>query len=297
MNIKVIIVTTVLLLLRFCSFSQQGTLDDFWKDVEKRKGLNKINKEALTVKYDSKLIKICGNNIIILQQDYVYEKKNKRYVKGSDDYYGRKFGVGIRTEEGIIASKHLIDPWNRDSSSLILKGYAPVRTSVHYMSVLDTVTAVQEEGKYSLSGGDHLIRYSFDQIEKDENKGVQPDSTGLLMLFYQDMENDSIKRIIVDFNPKWTGDGAVIDTQWINRQLIGGVYFNADSTVAKSNFIITGILGSEMQRGFKLYKLINSIPEKSSGKSEEFNELKNTSKNDCKSITSDKKRKKKNNKS
>src|SRR5688500_4575747 len=83
-----------LLFISIFSFAQDP-LDHFWKDVERRKSLKKDALADQSSKYDSIIVRDAGSKIFIVQQAYVYEKKNKRYVKDADDFYGVSYGVGV----------------------------------------------------------------------------------------------------------------------------------------------------------------------------------------------------------
>lgn len=264
------------------TYGQVDPLDQLWKDIEKRKSQNKFKYE-LTSAYDTKILNACGIDIFILKQEYVYESKNKRYVRGNDDYYGQKCGIGIRTKEGILTSKHLFEPWKSDSSSLPVKGFASVRTSLKYKSLKDTISTTQEEGKFSIDSGNNLIRYSIGQLEKKKCDIIQPDSTGVLMLFYLTHKADSINRRIFKYTPYWKDGVSTIDTLWLNKSLAGGVFINVDTTAGKSNFFMTGILSDDLKTGFKLYKLTENIPKNTSVKSDSNKTKKTDSKADKKS--------------
>jgi len=286
MNTKNILILYAIL-FNCTAIAQTDPMDNFWKDVEKRKA-QKQSSEGLSEEYYNKLLSACGMEIIILQQEYIYELKNKRYVRGNGDYYGRKFGIGVRTKQGIVSSKHLNEPWKSDTSSLPEKGYIPVKTSVKYKSLKDLHSTSFEEGKYSISSGDHLIRYTFGQVEKSEDVIQQPDSIGLLMLFFRDHQADTVSRKIVKYRPIWKEGASMLDTQWVNKSLTGGVFVNVDTTDGGTDYILTGILSDDLTSGFMLYKLTELIQKKVSGKSGTSGGFKNTSSRAVKKVSTSK---------
>src|SRR5688500_10878355 len=107
---KSTLVLAFLLFISVFSFGQDP-LDNFWKDVERRKNLKKDALADQGSRYDSIIVRDAGNKIFIVEQAYVYEKKNKRYVKGADDFYGVSYGVGVGFSNGILTSTHLQYPW------------------------------------------------------------------------------------------------------------------------------------------------------------------------------------------
>ncbi|MGB3081226.1 MAG: hypothetical protein WBB31_19240 [Saprospiraceae bacterium] len=294
MNRKHIIISAILLLGSIWCFSQSGTLDDFWKDIERRKGLKKNDSDALTLKYESQILNAFGKRIILLQQDYIYEKKNKRYLRGNDDFYGREYGIGFADKEGIITSKHMAVPWKDDQSLLASKGYTPVRTNIQFRPIVDTLLSSKEEGKYFITTGETLIRYQLGQQQETGNELPQPATTGLLLLFYRDSVKDTVRGRIIEFKPQWIEGVAEIDTPWLNKHLIGGFFVNTDTIDTKLNFAITGILSGETIAKFKLIQLKDNISMKPSGKPADSNGIKGSSSTDDNPTPSDKKKKENN---
>jgi hypothetical protein len=248
MHLKKIIISSILLLGNIWCFSQSDSLDDFWKDIDRRKGMKKND---LTEKYDSIIMKTFENKVYIVRQDYVYENNNKRYVKEADDYYSQIYGIGVATRAGILTSKHLFEPWKNDHSLLIEKGFTPIRTEVEMKIVSDTFFTRKDEGKYEIMVQDSFALYPFKK-EDTNSDHIQPDSIGLLVLFYHNSHKDSIWRTIISFNPKWSHGVAEIDTQLNSNQLIGGLFVNADTLHDKGAFNITGMLSADYNHHFKL---------------------------------------------
>lgn len=261
-----ILIMIVFTAYTFSVFGQTDPMDKFWKDVERRKAQKQDVDQTASPLYD-KLQNAIGQNIIVLQQEYVYERKNKRYVRGLDDRYGSKYGIGVRTEEGIVTSAHLLEPWVSDSSQLSNKGYTPVKTAVTFRSLVDSSYSRQEEEKYTVYIGNQLIRYSFGGDGAAESKLSLTDSSGILVLFYSTPVVDSIRREMVSYTPTWHDDASSIDSMWLHKNLIGGVYVLMDSIDDKYEFVITGILSDNISTGFKLIKLSAINQKKSSGKS------------------------------
>ena len=247
------------------SFGQTDPMDKFWKDVERRKAQKQDADRTAAPLYD-KLQNAIGQNIIVLQQEYVYERKNKRFVRGLDDRYGSQYGIGVRTEQGIVTSTQLLEPWVSDSSQLLNKGYTPVKTAVNFRSLVDSSYSRQEEEKYTIYIGNQLIRYSFGGNEAAESKLSLTDSSGILVLFYSTSVADSIRREMLNYTPSWHEDASAIDSVWFHKNLIGGVYVLMDSMENKYEFAITGILSENTSTGFKLIKLSAINQKKSSGK-------------------------------
>lgn len=265
---------------------QTDPLDDFWKDVERRKSVKKTELQDVTTKFESKILSSWGAKIFILQQDYLYEKKNVRYVRGNDDYYERAYGIGIAINEGIVTSNHLFQPWNHDNSLLPSKGYSPVLTNVEIKSLTDTLFIKKEEGKYEIHTSDGLARYPFNKQESNGSGIVEPDSFGLLMIFYHETLSDSFITKIVEYKPKWVEGMAAIDTQLLSKEIIGGLFFNMDTSQGKSDIFITAIISGDVESEFKLVGLSDHLSSKPTDKTKERSDPKKTKGNDGKSHSS-----------
>ena len=247
-------------------FSQTDPLDNFWKDVERRKALSKKTEES-----DSKtremIIDSCGAQIVILDQDYVYELKNKRYVRNEDGAYGSVRGIGVLTSKGLLCSKHLLEPWWSDHASLSAKGYTPLRTSCRFRSMKDPAMKEIEEGKYSINTGDHFISYPIALSSEVKYELAQPDSAGLLMMFYKTTKADSVRTALYQFKPLWMDGSSAIDTQWISPELLGGIFINTDTSSNKTVvYHISGLLSRNHDQGFALFPIKEDKPRKPSSK-------------------------------
>lgn len=248
----------LILTISFCyltsSLSQTDPLDDYWRDVEKRKSLkSRANDEASI--YDSIIFKNFGSSIYIVRQDYVYTKKNIRYVRNEDDYYGRSYAVGILTQGGIITGKHIYEPWNLENSNLPAKGYAPLRTTLSSKSIIDIAFITESKNDCIVLPQNDLVVYPISHSNTTSTRVASPDTNGTLMLLYHDSITDSFSRKIFKFSPAWEKGFASIDSQWINKDLIGGVYMNNDSTVNSTPVLISAILTKQPSGGFELISL------------------------------------------
>lgn len=258
-------------------FSQTDPLDNFWRDVERRKALAKKSEDS-DVKTRSMIIDSCGSQIIILDQDYVYEFKNKRYVRNEDDSYGSVRGIGIQTPKGILCSKHLLEPWSSDHSLLSGKGYTPIRTSCRFRSMKNSTMTQIEEGKYSISTSDHFISYPIEPSSEVKYELAQPDSTGHLLLFYRTTKVDSVRIALYQFKPLWMDGSSIIDTQWISPELLGGIFINTDTSSHKTAvYHISGLLSRNHDQGFALFPIKEDKPRNPNSKSPPEEGMKGTS--------------------
>lgn len=256
---------------------QTDPLDNFWKDVERRKAHSKKTEES-DIKATSIIFDSCGAQIIVLNQDYVYEFKNKRYVRNEDGFYGSVTGIGIQTSKGILSSSHLVEPWRSDNPVLSSKGYTPIRTSLRFRSLKDSTMSQIEEGKYSISIGDHFISYPMEVSLAFKDEPVQPDSSGLLMLFYGTTKVDSFQTQVYNFKPLWKNRASAIDTQWLTPELLGGIFINIDSFSHKTvRYRISGLLSRNHDQEFALFPIKEDKPRKSTGKSPQDEGMKGTS--------------------
>lgn len=288
MCLRVIAVLSLLFFVVCFSYGQTDPLDDFWRDVERRKSLKKKELKDITSKYESRILTSFGNRIYVLQQDYIYENKDIRYVRGNDDYYGRVYGIGVSTDEGIVTSKHLLQPWKHDNSLLPSKGYSPVLTNIEIKSIEDTIVVRKDEGKYDINYLNGLTRYPNYKQGSPWGAFVHPDSFGILMLIYHEVQSDTFVRKIVEFKPKWKEGIAEIDTQLMSKELIGGLFFNLDTTQGKSDIVITAILSGDVKSEFKLVGLSDHLSLKPTDKTKERSDPKRTNGKDEKSHSSGK---------
>lgn len=288
MNLRLIAGLFILFYCICLSYGQTDPLDDFWKDVERRKGMKKKEFKDEAIKFKSKILSSYGNSIFIVQQDYIYEKKNIRYVKDDDEYYDRIYGVGVATDIGLLTSKHLFQPWRNNNSLLPSKGYSPILTTVKIKSYSDTVVVTKEEGKYTVSAMSSLALYPFYKDDGIGNRIVKPDSAGLLMLFYHASQEDTFTTKIIEYKAKWKEGVAEIDTQLMSKQLIGGLFFNVDTTQGSSVIVITALISGDEENDFKLIGLSDHMSIKSSDKSKGEPEPKRISAREQKSKSSEK---------
>lgn len=211
---------------------------------------------------DQKFVKMAlDSSICILCQNYVLaDSAGNEYGRNKDSYFGRKYGIGVITDKGILAPVEIITPWESDKN---FDKYRKTDTLKPRLSTLlykrvneQRFSSFQKPVIQKLEDSATVAYQIPDSIQTVPSSFVQADSSGwLIVLTCPDtIPGDSSQITLTAIKPKMVTEGLAgklyVKNIPAKNGTLGGFYFSCRIALGRIDFGATGVLKKDEKGWF-----------------------------------------------